>query len=203
MHISSENKKKPVKVETKNILCFGTRNDLKQPTTSWNDLNGLQGARNDLKVKRPTTTWLQSEQETTWNALQRARNNLKRPTTSKKWPETTYNEQETTWNNIQRARNDLKWPTTTWKDLQRTRNDLETTRNEQKTTWNNPQQVRQPTTTRTYSKRAKKRRGTTNNQIYRLFYNMGQSVLFSNTFSMCAITFAIIRALLHEESGLK
>ena len=54
----------------------------------------------------------------TWNDLQQARNDLKRPITSKKWPETIYN-------NLQRARNNLKWPTTsitqptmTWTYLQ-------------------------------------------------------------------------------------
>ena len=48
-------------------------------------------------------------------------NNLKRPTTSKKRPEMTYNEQETTWSNLKQAVNELKWPmtskaqpTTTW-----------------------------------------------------------------------------------------
>ena len=85
-----------------------TRNDLKRPQTTYND---LQQARNDLK--RPRTIY--NEQETTWN-------NLQRPTTSKKRPETTYNEQETIWNDLQRARNNMKWPTRTWKDLQRTKN---------------------------------------------------------------------------------
>ena len=37
--------------------------------------------------KRPETTY--NEQETTWKDLQRARNKLKRPTTSKRPPETT------------------------------------------------------------------------------------------------------------------
>ena len=77
---------------------------------------------------------------TTWN-------DLKRPTSSKKRPETTYNEQETAWNDLQRARNNLKRPITS------------------KT---------QPTTTRTYLQRAKKIRKTTNNkQILRLFYTRG------------------------------
>ena len=49
--------------------------------------------------------------ESTWNNLQQARNDLKWPTTSKKWLEMTYNEQETTWNNLEWARNDMKRPT--------------------------------------------------------------------------------------------
>ena len=93
-----------------------------------------------------------------------------------KQPTTTYNERETIWNDLQRARNDLKRPTTN------------------KT---------QPTMTWTYLQRAKKRRKTTNNkQIFRLFYNMGQTVLFSNTFSTQHLV-AVIRALLHGESWWK
>ena len=42
---------------------------------------------------------------TTWNSLQQAMNDLKRPTMSKKRPETT-------WNNLERAKNYLKQPTT-------------------------------------------------------------------------------------------
>ena len=103
-------------------------------------------------------------------------NNLQQPTTSKKRLETTCNEQETTWNNLQRAINDMKWATTS------------------KT---------QPTMTWTYPQWAKKRRKTTNNkQIFRLFYNMGQTVLFSNTFSTQHLV-AAIRALLHGESWRK
>ena len=61
----------------------------------------LTKTRNDLK--RPTTSkiWF----ETTYNG---ARNDLKRATTSKKRPETTYNKQEITWNNLKQARNNLK-----------------------------------------------------------------------------------------------
>ena len=44
--------------------------------------------------------------------LTKSRNDLKRPTTSKKQPETTYNKQETIWNDLQQARNDLKRSTT-------------------------------------------------------------------------------------------
>ena len=62
-----------------------------------------------------------NEQEKTWKDLQRARNNLKRPTTGKKQPETT-------WNNLQRP--------------EKTYSDLETAYNEQETTWNDPQGVR-------------------------------------------------------------
>ena len=36
----------------------------------------------------------------------------------------------------------MKQPIRTWKDLQRTRDDLETIYNKQEMTWNNPQQVR-------------------------------------------------------------
>ena len=77
--------------------------------------------------------------------LTKTRNDLQRPTTSKKWFETTYNEQEMTWNELQRARN-------AWNDLQRERNDLkrataskkrpETTYNKQEMTWNNLEQER-------------------------------------------------------------
>ena len=100
----------------------------------------------------------------TWNSLKRrlrmwiltnTRIDLKWPTTNKKQPETTYNELETTWNDLQRARNDLKQPTTS-KML--------------------------PTMTWPYLQWAKKRHETTNNkQIFRLFYNMGQYVLFCKT----------------------
>ena len=87
-----------------------TWNDLKRSETTWND---LQRAR------------------TIWNSLQQTRNDLKRPTTSKKRPETTYNEQEMTWNDLERARNDLKGPRMskkqpemTWNNLQWARNDV-------------------------------------------------------------------------------
>ena len=67
----------------------------------------------------------------TWNELQRARNDLKRPTTSKKWLETTYNEQETTWNDLEQPRARKKrheatyWEQeTTWNDLQQARVNL-------------------------------------------------------------------------------
>ena len=105
-------------------------------------------------LKRPTTTY--NKQEMTWN-------NVQRPTTSKKPPETTYI--------------DLKSPITNKKqpenDLQQARNDLK-----------QPTSITQPTTTWTNLQRAKKWcKLTTNKQILRLFYNMGQSVLFSNSFS--------------------
>ena len=134
---------------------------------------------NDLK--QPTRTY--NEQKTTWNDLQRTRNDLKKPTT-------TYNEQETTWN-------DLQQPTTSTKQP-------EATCNEQETTWNDPQQVRdnlqwpEPT----YNKKKRRRETTNNKQILRLFYDMGQTVLFSNTFSTQHLV-AIIRALLHGESCWK
>ena len=116
---------------------------------------------------------------TTWN-------NLKRPTTSKKRPETTYND-------LQQRRNDMKWtsagkkrPETTWNDLQRARNNLK-----------HPTTSKtQPIMTWTYLQQAKKRHETIGNkQIFRLFYNMGQRVLFSNTFSTQHLV-AIIWALL-------
>ena len=160
-----------------------TWNDLQQPTTS---------------KKRPETTY--NKQETTWNDLQQ-------PTTSYKWLETTCNEQETTWSDMKRPTTSKKRPETTYndlkgpignkkrpgKDLQRAKNDLK-----RPTT-----SKTQPTTTQTYPQRIKKRSETTsNNQILRLFYNMGQSVLFSNTFSTQHLV-AIIRALLHGESWWK
>ena len=59
-------------------------------------------------MKRPETTY--KKQELTWNKLQRARNDLKQPTTSKKRTETTYNHlkrpttsKENTWNDLQQA----------------------------------------------------------------------------------------------------
>ena len=80
----------------------------------------LTKTRNDLK--RPTTS--KKRPETTWNDLQWARNDLK-------WPETTCNEQETTWNDLQRPTASKKRPEmtyneqeTTWNDLQRARDNL-------------------------------------------------------------------------------
>ena len=143
MHISSENKKKTIKVETKNILCFGTRNNLKQPTTTWNDL------------KRPTRSKKRPESETTYNylATKRARNDMKRPATGKKQPETTYNEQEMTWNDLERARNDLKQhktskkrPKMTYHDLKRPAANKKQPGNDQKRAKNN---LKQPTTSKT------------------------------------------------------
>ena len=102
-------------------------------------------------------------------------NDLQWPTTSKKQPETIHNEQEKTWNNLQWARNDLKWPT-----MSKT----------------------QPTITWTYLQQAKKRRKKTNlKQILRLFYNMGQMVLFSNTFFTRLV--AVIWAFFHRKSWWK
>ena len=118
---------------------------------------------------------------TTWNDLELTRNDLK-------WPTATYNEQETTCNDLKRSIANKKRP---GNNLQRARNDLKlpTTSKTQPTT-------NLPTT-------SKKRRETTNNkQILRLFYNMVQSVLFSNTFSTQRFV-AIIRALLHVQSWWK
>ena len=119
----------------------------------------------------------------TRNDLKRPTLNNKRPTRSKKRPERTYNDLERPitnkkrpGNHLQRARNNLNWPTT---------NKI------------------QPTTTQTYLQQAKERYETTNNkQTLRLFYNRGQSVFFSNTFSNQHLV-AIIRALLHGESWWK
>ena len=47
---------------------------------------------------------------TTWNNLERARNDMKRPTVSKKRPEPTYNKQETTWNDLQRTDSNFMEP---------------------------------------------------------------------------------------------
>ena len=71
----------------------------------------------------------------TWNDLQRTRNDLKRPTTNKKWPETTYNYLKRPRTNKKRPGNDLKWA----------RNDLK-----RPTT-----SKTQPTTTRTYLQQVK------------------------------------------------
>ena len=60
--------------------------------------NNLQGARND--PKRPESTY--NEQETTWN-------DLKRPATGKEQPETIYNEQETIWNDLKWRRNETTY----------------------------------------------------------------------------------------------
>ena len=93
-----------------------------------------------------------------------------------KWPETTYNEQEKTWNDLQWARNDLKQPT-----MSKT----------------------QPTMTWTYLQWAKKRHKMINKkQIFRLFYNMGQTFIFSNMFSTQHLV-ALIWGLLHRESQWK
>ena len=48
------------------------------------------------------TTWYDLKRPTTRN-LERARNDMKRPTVSKKRPKTIYNKQETTWNNLQKT----------------------------------------------------------------------------------------------------
>ena len=98
------------------------------------------------------------------------------PTTSKKWPEMTYNKQEMTWNDLQRARNDLKLPTTS-----KARSTM---------TW-------------AHLQRAKKRRETINNKhIFRLCYNVEQTLPFSYIFFTQQLV-AVIRALLHEESWWK
>ena len=118
--------------------------------------------------------------------LTKTRNDLKRFVTSSneiqrarkdlKRPTTIYNEQETTWNALKRVRNNLKRPTAS------------------KT---------QPAMTWTYLQQAKKRHETTNSkQIFRLFYNKGQTVLFSNTFTTQHLV-AVIQALLHWESWWK
>ena len=157
------------------------RNDLKWAETTWNNL------------QRPTTS--KKQPETNWNNLQQTRNNLKLPTM-------TYNKQETTWNKpqqarneLQQARNNLKWPTLSKKQPETTYNNLIRPIGNTKWPGNNLQWARndlkqstmsktQPTTTQTYLQWAKKRcQPTSNNQILRLFYSMGQLVLFSHTFS--------------------
>ena len=61
----------------------------------------------------------------------------------------------------------------------------------------------QTTMTWTYLQRAKKRRERTNSkQIFRLLYNIGQTILFSKTFSAQHLV-AAIRTLLHGESRWK
>ena len=55
--------------------------------------------------------------------------------------------------------------------------------------------------TLTYLQRAKKRRETTNSkEVFRLFYKMGQTVLFINTFSTQHLV-AVIRVLPRGENG--
>ena len=87
------------------LLFTKSRNDLKQPETTYNEQettwNGLK--RPTASKNRPETTY--GEQETTWNDLQRARNNLKRPTTSKTQPTIT-----STY--LQRAKKDVERQTT-------------------------------------------------------------------------------------------
>ena len=130
-----------------------------------------------------SSPWYLLKQGTTWNNLQQTRNDLQQPTTSKKWPETTYNNQKRPimnkkrpGNDLQRAKNNLKWPTMS---------------------------KIQPAMTRTYLQQAKIRCETTSNkQILRLFYNLGQSVHLSNMFSTQHLV-AVIRALLHGESWWK
>ena len=92
------------------LVLTKTRNGLKRPETTYNDL---------------------SKHKATWNDLQRS-------TTSKKRHETTCNEQETTLSNLQRARNDLKQPTMskaqltmTWIYLKRAKKRRETTNSKQ------------------------------------------------------------------------
>ena len=53
-------------------------NDLKQPTTTWND---LQRTRNDLKW--PTTS--KTQPTTTWTYQQQAKEDSERPTTNRFW----------------------------------------------------------------------------------------------------------------------
>ena len=137
------------------------------------------------------------KQEDQWYLLKRGMtwNDQQQPTMSKKQPERTYNEQETTWNDLQQPEKTYSeqemtwlWPTTGKKQPEMKRPTTSKT---------------QPTTTQTYLQRAKKRHETTNNsQISRLFYDMGQSVLFSITFSTQHLV-AIIQALLHRESWWK
>ena len=125
-------------------------------------------------------TWVFSCEYCEISVLTKTRNDPKRPTTSKKQPETTYNDLKIPATNTKRPGNNLPWA----------RNDLK-----RPTTSKTP-----PTTTRTYLQRAKQRRETTDNkQILRLFHNMGQTALFSNTFFTQHLV-AIIWVLLHGES---
>ena len=61
----------------------------------------------------------------TWNNLTQPETtykNLKRPTTSKKRIETTYNKQEITWNDPQRVRLNLHWSELTKKEQNKMQN---------------------------------------------------------------------------------
>ena len=105
---------------------------------------------------------------------------------------------------LTKTRNNLKRPEMTWNDLQRARNDLERptmTYNVQETTWSKTSKT-QPSMTWSYLQRTKRCETTNNKQLFRLFYNMGQKVLFSNTFSTQHLV-AVIRALLYGESWWK
>ena len=96
---------------------------------------------------------------------------------------------------LSKMRNDLKQPTMSkkWPEM---------TYNKQEMTWIDPQQVRHNLQW-PYLQRAKKRCEMTNSkQIFRLFYNMRQKVLFINRFSTQHLV-AVIRALLHRESWWK
>ena len=88
-------------------------------------------------------------------------NDLKQPTTSKKQSERTYN-------NRKRPTTNKKQPTESNKRPEMIHNEQDTISND----------MNLPTM------RKKKSETTSNKQILRLFYNMGQSVFFTNTFSI-------------------
>ena len=93
-----------------------------------------------------------------------------------------------------------KQPETTYNNLKRP----ERTYNEQETAWNDTQRVRRNLQwpEHFYDKQKRRRETTNNKQILRLFCNMEQMVLFSNTFSTQHLV-AVIQALLHGKSWWK
>ena len=68
--------------------------------------------------------WYLLKRETTWNDLQRARNDLKRPTT-------TYNDLQRPRNNLKQPKTSKTQPTMTWTCLQQAKKRRETTNNKQ------------------------------------------------------------------------
>ena len=68
-----------------------------------------------LKRGTPSTLNNLNQLETTWNDLQRPRNDLKQP-------ETTYNEQETAWNDPQRVSHNPQRPGPTYNEQKNMRN---------------------------------------------------------------------------------
>ena len=104
---------------------------------------------------------------------------------------------------LTKMRNDLKYlqrPEMTNSRQEAAWNDLQ----EKEITWNNPQRVRDNLQWPEFinNKEKKRRETTSSKQILILFYNMGQSVFFSNTFCTQHLI-TIIRACFHGKSWWK